>query len=32
MIPDVQLLDCSALSGLWVPSLDAIQAYWMEKY
>jgi hypothetical protein len=26
------LLDCAALADFWVPSLEAIQAYWMQKY
>jgi len=32
LVPDLVLLDCGALSGLWVPSLVAIAAYWAEVY
>jgi hypothetical protein len=32
MVPDLPLLDCGALTGVWVPSLDAIAAYWAEIY
>ena len=33
MVPDGRLLlDCSALTNLWVPSLDAIAAYWEQVF
>jgi hypothetical protein len=32
MVPDVRLLNCGALTDVWVPSLDAIGAYWAEVY
>lgn len=32
MVPDLSLLDCGALSDVWVPSLDAIAAYWAAVY
>ena len=32
MMPDLTLLDCSAVINVWVPSLDAIAAYWAEVY
>jgi hypothetical protein len=32
MLPNNRLLDCSRLTGFWVPSLDAIAAYWKQLF
>lgn len=32
MMPEIRLLDCSALTDLQVPSLQAIAAYWTQLY
>lgn len=32
MLPDMEFVDCSELTDLMVPSLDAIAAYWAEVY